>query len=124
MQEILFRDLDKMEYQQAWDYQEALLQKNLQIKVELRKREEVSASAGEEKGGAVTGGIKAGALADELPGTTHYLLFVEHPPVYTLGKSGHIENVLLGSEELEQKGVQFFRTNREGILPFTGPGRL
>jgi lipoyl(octanoyl) transferase len=127
MQEILFRDLDKMEYQQAWDYQEGLLQKNLLIKAELRKKEELLAIAGGVHGpGENSGEQRAGeyGMSSEGPATTHYLLFVEHPPVYTLGKSGHIENVLLGSEELEQRGVQFFRTNRGGDITFHGPGQI
>src|ERR1700753_446973 len=66
MQTVVFKDLGEMPYQQAWDYQESLLKANVQIK---------SAGGGDE--------------------TTHYLLFVEHPPVYTLGKSGHEENVLI-----------------------------
>ena len=94
MQEVIFRDLGKMDYAQAWDYQERLLQENVQIK-----------SGGQ-------------------PSTHHYLLFVEHPPVYTLGKSGHIENVLLGEESLKQRGIQFFRTNRGGDITFHGPGQL
>ena len=60
-----------MEYKQAWDYQEALLQKNIRIKSE---------------------GLT----------TSNYFLFVEHPPVYTLGKSGHMENILLvGSSRVD-----------------------
>ena len=93
MQEVVFKDLGRMEYQAAWDYQEGLLQKNLRIK----------AAAGE---------------------TTHYLLFVEHPPVYTLGKSGHVENVLIGEDRMREKGAQFFRTNRGGDITFHGPGQL
>ena len=65
-QQVIFKDLGKMEYQPAWDYQEELLLKNVTL-----KREAVS----------------AGKPVTEA-GTTNYLLFVEHPPVYTLGKSG------------------------------------
>jgi lipoyl(octanoyl) transferase len=94
MQKVVFRDLGRMEYQEAWDYQEKLLQENL--------------------------GIKVVAPGD----TTHHLLFVEHPPVYTLGKSGRVENVLIGDERMREKGVQFFRTNRGGDITFHGPGQL
>lgn len=52
--------------------------------------------------------------------TTHYLLFCEHPPVYTLGKSGHQENVLLSEQELENKKIEFFKTNRGGDITFHG----
>jgi lipoyl(octanoyl) transferase len=54
----------------------------------------------------------------------HRLLFVEHPPVYTLGKSGHMENVLLDDAAMEEKGAHFFRTNRGGDITFHGPGQL
>ena len=104
MQEVIFRDLEKMDYAQAWDYQEALLQENVRIKAELRQLAE------------------SRALTE--PSTHHYLLFVEHPPVYTLGKSGHIENVLLSEENLTERGIQFFRTNRGGDITFHGPGQL
>jgi len=95
MEKVIFRDLGKMEYQQAWDYQEALLQQNLQIKSALRQYT-----------------------------TRHYLLFVEHPPVYTLGKSGHPENVLIREDTMREKGIQFFRTNRGGDITFHGPGQI
>ena len=56
--------------------------------------------------------------------TQHYLLFVEHPPVYTLGKSGNKENVLLNDEELKEREIQFFSTNRGGDITFHGPDQL
>ena len=98
-----------MDYQAAWDYQEGLLGENVRLKTEARER-----------AGAVAGGEEEGVL----PRTTHYLLFVEHPPVYTLGKSGHMENVLLDDGAMEKKGVEFFRTNRGGDITFHGPGQL
>ena len=99
-----------MEYQAAWDYQEALLQGNVQIKAEARER-------------AAAGTVTENAGVDG-PLTTHYLLFVEHPPVYTLGKSGHMENVLIGDEQMQARGAQFFRSNRGGDITFHGPGQL
>ena len=109
MQKVVFQDLGRMDYQAAWDYQEGLLRENVRVKTEARERAAAVAGGGEE-------GI--------LPGTTHYLLFVEHPPVYTLGKSGHMENVLLDDGAMEEKGVEFFRTNRGGDITFHGPGQL
>ncbi|MFZ9387213.1 MAG: lipoyl(octanoyl) transferase LipB [Chitinophagaceae bacterium] len=102
-QEILFRDMGLMEYQAAWDYQEALLRENLRIKSDLRAQD--------------PGGT---ALAP----TRHYLLFVEHPSVYTLGKSGNKENVLLDDEELKERNIQFFHTNRGGDITFHGAGQI
>lgn len=114
MQKVVYKDLGQMDYQAAWDYQEILLQENVRIKTEAR--ESVAAPAG-------AAAVNAGATADG-PATTHYLLFVEHPPVYTLGKSGHMENVLIGDEQMRTKGVQFFRSNRGGDITFHGPGQL
>ncbi len=56
--------------------------------------------------------------------TEHYLLFVEHPPVYTLGKSGKIEHVLLNETELAKRGIDFFKTNRGGDITFHGPEQI
>src|SRR4029077_3166471 len=56
--------------------------------------------------------------------TQHYLLFVEHPPVFTLGKSGNINNVLLSEERLDEIGIEFFRTNRGGDITFHGPQQI
>lgn len=56
--------------------------------------------------------------------TTHHLLFVEHPPVYTLGKSGKREHVLIGEEEMREKQIEFYQTNRGGDITYHGPGQL
>jgi lipoyl(octanoyl) transferase len=101
-QKIIFRDLGRMEYQAAWDYQEQLLKANVQLKTQARTN-------GEDAAQALTG---------------HYLLFVEHPPVYTLGKSGNKENVLLDDEELKERDIQFFNTNRGGDITFHGPDQV
>jgi lipoyl(octanoyl) transferase len=135
MQKVVYKDLGKMDYQVAWDYQEALLQENVQIKAEARERaaalaEAMSSSTAEGVSVGATTGTGAGAgtetedVGTPVPVTTHYLLFVEHPPVYTLGKSGHMENVLIGDEQMQARGVQFFRSNRGGDITFHGPGQL
>ena len=98
---IQIQDLGKIEYQPAWDYQEQLLQKNVRIKLALGKGE-----------------------PSEAPDTTHYILLCEHPPVYTLGKSGHMENLLLSEEELQEKGITFVPTNRGGDITYHGPGQI
>ena len=104
-QQLEFRDLGRMDYKTAWDYQENLLQKNLNIKAEARSAEP--------------------ATPDPmiLP-TTHYLLFVEHPPVYTLGKSGNIDHVLINDQQRQEKGIEFFHTNRGGDITFHGPSQI
>ena len=69
--------------------------------------------------------IKRANRNKELPDLTdNYLLWVEHPPVLTLGKSGKIEHLLLDEKMLQQKGIEFFKTNRGGDITFHGPGQL
>lgn len=93
-QPVIFRDLGHMEYQLAWDYQEKLLRSNVEKK----------------------------SVPENL--TEHYLIFVEHPPVYTLGKSGKEENVLIDHETRSAKGIEFYRTNRGGDITYHGPGQI
>jgi lipoyl(octanoyl) transferase len=95
-QKVIFRDLGQLNYQAAWDLQESLLKENVRRK---------------------------SGTADN-PSTEHYLLFVEHPPVYTLGKSGNKENVLLSDEELQANHIEFFHTNRGGDITFHGPDQI
>lgn len=102
---VIFRDLGNLEYQAAWDYQEKLLKEN------VRRKSEV-------------GSKMSDAVSDLENETKHYLLFVEHPPVYTLGKSGNKENVLLNDEELKEKNIQFFSTNRGGDITFHGNDQI
>ncbi len=129
MQKVVFEDLGQMDYQSAWDYQEALLQRNVTIKAEARalaegrRLAEAQQFAGSPQFAEAQ--LRPGAWQVAEPAdTTHYLLVVEHPPVYTLGKSGRIEHVLIGDERMREKGVQFFRTNRGGDITFHGPGQL
>ncbi len=135
MQIVVFEDLGRMNYQGAWDYQEALLKENVRIKTEARVGAGAAMGSGETGTGgntavggqaAAVGGAKAEDRTggDAGSGTTHYLLFVEHPPVYTLGKSGHEENILIDGGKLLERGVELFRTNRGGDITFHGPGQL
>jgi len=91
-----------MRYQQAWDYQESLLAEMVGEKSKNRDLPSEEQAA--------------------LPG--HKLLFVEHPAVYTLGKSGKMEHVLLSEEELAIKGIEFYKINRGGDITFHGVGQL
>jgi len=114
-QQVIFRDLGKMEYKEAWDYQEKLLQENARRKSLVRSQELVGSQEADD----------SELITHHSPLTTeHYLLFVEHPPVYTLGKSGNIENVLMSEEQLEQNGIQFFKTNRGGDITFHGEQQI
>ncbi len=103
---IHFEDLGVKDYRSTWDYQERLLQENLRIKGLRRQYED--------------NGWPAGEVED----TTHHLLFVEHPPVYTLGKSGEMEHVLIGEEERAKRGIEFFKINRGGDITFHGPQQI
>ncbi|MGG9972384.1 lipoyl(octanoyl) transferase LipB [Ferruginibacter sp. SUN002] len=101
---VHYKDLGIVEYKQAWDYQESLLQENIAVKVANRQQ----------------------LIDDGQPTmvhgtwTKHYLLFCEHPPVYTLGKSGSEDNILINDDEMEQQGIQYFKTNRGGDITFHG----
>ncbi|MEO8173791.1 MAG: lipoyl(octanoyl) transferase LipB [Sediminibacterium sp.] len=101
MQEVLFEDLGVRRYKEIWDYQEGLLKKNSDIKAAARLAE----------------------AKDILP-TEHHLLFVEHDPVYTLGKSGKESHLLISEEQRAAKGIEYFHINRGGDITFHGPQQL
>jgi lipoyl(octanoyl) transferase len=104
-EQIQFSDLGLMDYQAAWDRQEELLRENLDRKAAAREQAQTE-------------------TVQVIDGTRHYLLFTEHPAVYTLGKSGKKENVLLSEDGLREKEIQFFHTNRGGDITFHGPGQV
>lgn len=101
---MIYKDLGIIDYKTAWEYQEKLLQENVSIKSAAR-------SAGVDK--------PLNAL-----GTKNHLLFCEHKPVYTIGKSGNMNNILLSSDKLEESGIEFFQTNRGGDITFHGPQQI
>lgn len=96
---VRFEDLGLIDYKEAWDYQEKLFKENIDLKIRIRNGE------------------------TELE-TTNYLLFCEHPHVYTLGKSGSEENLLLNDGELIEKGATYYKINRGGDITYHGPGQL
>ena len=102
--EVQFEDLGFRPYKEIWDYQEILLKQNTDIKLASR-----------------LSGIDT--TPDKVP-TISRLLFVEHTPVYTLGKSGDEKNVLINEEERAKKGIDYFHINRGGDITFHGPGQL
>ena len=101
LQSVEFRDLQQMDYKTAWDLQERLLQQNVRIKSAVQ-----SSESGNLKSQFLT--PDSGYPTPESELTTHYLLFVEHPPVYTLGKSGKMENVIMGQDQRSKEGIEFF----------------
>ena len=124
-QAVFFKDLGLMGYKAALDYQESLLQDNVERKTLARSH------AGNFAAIPWSGQAGEGPFINERgenpgsdPDTRHYLLFVEHPPVFTLGKSGNIQNVLLSEESLKARGIDFFHTNRGGDITFHGPRQI
>lgn len=95
---ILFEDLGLSEYKKTWEYQEVLMQRVIDQKMAKKSNPE--------------------------KGSDNYLLFVEHPHVYTLGKSGEEQNLLLNYIQLQAKDTAFFHTDRGGDITYHGPGQL
>ncbi len=104
MQRVKFTDLGIIDYKAAWDYQEELLQQNVLLKSAARKN-------------------NPDYIVKDLP-TQHYFLLCEHNPVYTLGKSGSMNNVLMSEEVMKENSIQFFKTNRGGDITFHGPQQI
>ena len=94
-------DLGLIDYQKGWDFQEKLFAEIVEIKIKNRTQP-----------------------ADNQLVTPNYLLFCQHPHVYTLGKSGKIENLLLSEENLEKNAAKFYKINRGGDITYHGPGQL
>ncbi len=102
MQEVYFEDLGKRAYKSVWDFQEQLLKNKVEQKALLREQTHVAA----------------------IPAIRHDLLFVEHTPVYTLGKSGKEEHILISAAEMQERGIDYFHINRGGDITFHGPGQV
>ena len=97
--QIIVKDLGHKDYKETWDYQESLFEEIVELKRKNR------------------------AENTDLP-TPNYFLFVEHPHVYTLGKSGHMENLLIDEAALAKKGATFYKINRGGDITYHGPGQI
>lgn len=96
---VYFRDLGLIDYKEAWDFQETIFNNTIQEKIQIRN-------------------------GDQSLQTRNYLLFCEHPHVFTLGKSGSESNLLLNELELEQEEATFYKINRGGDITYHGPGQL
>ncbi len=96
---IQLEDLNQKDYKVTWDYQSHLLQQIVDTKISNRKN---------------------GTTIQ----TKNHFLFVEHPHVYTLGKSGDMSNLLLSEEKLSEKGASFYKINRGGDITYHGPGQV
>ena len=101
MQTVTFQDLGEIDFKQAWDLQESLLAETVRQKLENRTLES----------------------AQHFP-PRHYLLFCEHPHVFTLGKSGAEAHLLADEQKLEEIGATYYKINRGGDITYHGPGQL
>jgi lipoyl(octanoyl) transferase len=97
--QVELQDLGYKDYKQTWDYQEQLFKGIIDTKIKNR-REELCLK------------------------TKNYFLFVEHPHVYTLGKSGDMSNLLVDEKQLAEKGATFYKVNRGGDITYHGPGQI
>lgn len=97
--EVEIRNLGRKDYKETWDYQEELFKKTLDLKIKNRRE------------------------GTEIP-TQNYFLFVEHPHVYTLGKSGDATHLLISEDELKAKNATFYKINRGGDITYHGPGQI
>jgi lipoyl(octanoyl) transferase len=96
---IQFQDLGNKDYKETWLYQEELFKQIVDLKIQNR--------------------------SEEVPvATPNYFLYVQHPHVYTLGKSGDLSNLLLSEKQLEAKGATFYKINRGGDITYHGPGQI
>ena len=101
MEKIIFEDLGRIAYKKAWDYQEKLFKNIIDLKVKNRDLPE-----------------------NQHVHPKHYLLFCEHNPVFTLGKSGKLDHLLLNEKLLKANGIEFFKINRGGDITYHGPGQI
>jgi lipoyl(octanoyl) transferase len=99
--QVEYQDLGLMRYQTAWDYQTELNKYLVQKKLDLRDKKQ-----------------------DYTPPEKHYLLFCEHPHVYTLGRSGSTENLLLSEAQLTEQNIEFYKINRGGDITYHGLGQI
>lgn len=95
---IKFQDLGTKDYKDTWDYQEGLFAEIVNQKIAKRDQPDIE--------------------------TNNYFLYVEHPHVYTLGKSGDFSNLLLSEKQLQEKGATFYKINRGGDITYHGPGQI
>lgn len=102
-QEVIFQDLGRINYKEAWDYQQSLMDAAI-----ARKRHN----------------RKLSSTDSNYQKPVHHLLFCEHPPVYTLGRKGEMAHLLLSEKELKTEGIEFYKINRGGDITYHGPGQL
>ena len=107
--QVILQDWGLIDYKEAWDRQEALFADTVKLKTEIRNR---------------TLAVTAGDMEPEETPTPNYLVFCEHPHVYTLGKSGKAEHLLLDEAGLKEKDAVYYAINRGGDITYHGPGQI
>jgi lipoyl(octanoyl) transferase len=100
-QKVIYQDWGLIDFHEAWDYQDKLFKEILSIKEQNLKKN-----------------------PDEQDSTPNYLLFCEHPHVYTLGKNGSEANLLISPDDMKSRGAVFYRINRGGDITYHGPGQI
>jgi lipoyl(octanoyl) transferase len=96
---IILRDIGKYSFSDAWEYQEDIFKKIIDQKIKNRSNENKIE-------------------------TNNFLIITEHDPVYTIGKSGDISNLLLNDDEMKTQGIEFYKINRGGDITYHGPGQI
>ena len=96
---IILRDIGKSSFSDAWEYQEDIFKKIIDQKIKNRSNENKME-------------------------TNNFLIITEHDPVYTIGKSGDISNLLLNDDEMKAQGIEFYKINRGGDITYHGPGQI
>ena len=96
---IILRDIGKSSFSDAWEYQEDIFKKIIDQKIKNRSNENKME-------------------------TNNFLIITEHDPVYTIGKSGDISNLLLNDDEMKTQGIKFYKINRGGDITYHGPGQI
>ena len=100
MKEVKFQDIGRVGYKEAWDFQTLLFEETVAQKLVNRKTPEQAKE------------------------TTDHLIFVEHPPVFTLGKSGKEDHLLVDESRLKREGIEYYPVNRGGDITYHGPGQI
>ncbi len=106
--QVIFQDWGLIDYKEAWDKQETLFAETVNLKIDIRNHRAVI----------------EGDEYEETTLTPNYLVFCEHPHVYTLGKSGKPEHLLLDEDGLEEKNAVYYLINRGGDITYHGPGQI
>jgi lipoyl(octanoyl) transferase len=105
--QVFFQDWGLIDYKEAWDKQEALFADTVNLKIQIRNRE-----------------VAAGVEEEDDTLTPNYLVFCEHTHVYTLGKSGKPEHLLLDEQGLKENHAMYYSINRGGDITYHGPGQI